>query len=177
MHRMFVRIVVLIGFVTASAVAVSDSREEQHAKLSFLVGKWDTSHEIPAPNAEATVVRGEATIDWVMGEAWLRHEFHAEFPGRGPVFMTNLMNFSVAKNMYNLYLFDHFGGDAGVFYGDWVDGKSLVFTARFDVDGETSYQKFTLTPVSDDELWFTRAFSDDGVHYHFEVKGVYKKKT
>ena len=50
-------------------------------------------------------------------------------------------------------------------------------TAKFEEDdGSESYQKFTLTRVSEDEIWISRAFSDDGSHYHFEVKGVYTRK-
>ena len=41
-----------------------------------------------------------------------------------------------------------------------------MLTAKFaEEDGTTSYQKFTLTPVSADEIRINRAFSDDGIHY------------
>ena len=43
-------------------------------------------------------------------------------------------------------------------------------------DGTSSYQKFTLIKISKSEIGFSRAFSDDGEHYHFELKGVYRRK-
>ncbi len=87
------------------------------------------------------------------------------------------MNFSPSKEMYNFYMFDHFGGEAGAFYGDWTGEKQLVLTAKFEEDdGSESHQKLTLSRVSDDEIWVSRAFSDDGTNYHFEVKGVYTRK-
>ncbi len=153
------------------------SRDDQHAKLDFLVGDWDTTHSLPSSGGGTTIVHGDAVIEWAVGHSWLRHEFQADFPGRGRVFMTNLMNYSPNKEMYNFYMFDHFGGEAGTFYGDWVDEKEIVLTASFEEeDGTVSYQKFTLTPVSADEIWFSRAFSDDGEKYHFELKGVYTRK-
>ena len=72
--------------------------------------------------------------------------------------------------------FDSFGGEAGLFYGDWVDARTLVVTAQFtEDDGSTSYQKFTLIHRSDNEIRFNRAFSDDGSEYHFELDGVYTR--
>ena len=167
-------ILLALGGLPAAADA---TREEQHTKLSFLVGTWNTSHAVPSGDGEVTTVNGEAVIEWVVGKSWLRHEFQAEFPGRGRVFMTSMMNYSPTKKLYNFYMFDHFGGEAGVFYGDWGPGNEIVLTAKFvEEDGTTSYQKFTLTPVSADEIRFDRAFSDDGDNYHFELKGVYTRK-
>ena len=92
--------------------------------------------------------------------------------------MANMMNYSPGKKMYNFYMFDHFGGEAGAFYGDWTDEKEIVLTAKFEEeDGSTSYQRFTLARISADEIWISRAFSDDGKHYHFELKGVYTRKN
>ena len=153
------------------------TRDQQHEKLNFLVGAWNTSHTVPAGDGETTIVLGKAVIEWVVGKSWLRHEFEAEFPGRGRVFMTTMMNYSPTKKMYNFYMFDHFGGEAGQFYGDWGDSTEIVLTAMFEEeDGTTSYQKFTLTPVSTEEISINRAFSDDGDNYHFELKGVYTRK-
>ena len=153
------------------------TRDKQHEKLNFLVGTWSTSHTVPSGDGKTTIVLGEAVIEWVVGKSWLRHEFQAEFPGRGQVFMTNMMNYSPTKKMYNFYMFDHFGGEAGKFYGDWSSSNEIVLTAMFEEeDGTSSYQKFTLTPVSADEIRINRAFSDDGENYHFELKGVYTRK-
>ena len=172
--RSVLAIVLLVAGASQTAAA---TREERYEKLDFLVGDWITSHTIPSTDGEATVVQGTATIEWVLGRSWLRHEFHAEFPGRGDVYIANMMNYSPSKKLYNFYLFDHFGGEAGVFYGDWTGEKEIVLTARFaEEDGGASYQKFTLTRVSEDEIWISRAFSDDGEHYHFEVKGVYTRE-
>ena len=170
----FTMIVVLVG---ATSTAVCQSRTEQHEKLGFLVGEWQTTHTAPSREGEPTVIKGEAAITWVLGGAWLRHDFQADFPGRGRVFTTHMINYSPSKKKYNFYMFDHFGGEAGVFYGDWVSEMVLVVTATFEEDdGSLGYQKFTVTRVSNNEIWFSRAFSDDGNHYHFEVKGVYTRK-
>ncbi len=168
---------VLLAFAGGVPAAADAARDEQHKKLDFLVGVWSTSHAVPAGDGEARIVLGEAVIEWVVGKSWLRHEFEAEFPGRGRVFMTNMMNYSLTKKMYNFYMFDHFGGEAGQFYGDWRVSNEIVLTAMFaEEDGTTSYQRFTLTPVSADEIRFNRAFSDDGDNYHFELEGVYTRK-
>ena len=91
--------------------------------------------------------------------------------------MASMMNYSPDRNAYNFYMFDHFGGEAGTFYGDWVDKNTLVLTAKFEEeDGITSYQKFTLIKISKREIGISRAFSDDGEHYHFELKGTYRRK-
>ena len=157
-------------------IAAEETRDQQQEKLNFLVGTWDTAHSIPSRDGEPTVVRGEAVISWAVGDSWLRHEFEAEFPGRGRVSMTNLMNYSPTKKMYNFYMFDHFGGEAGAFYGNWNASNELVLTARFEEeDGSVSYQKFTLARVSADEIRFNRAFSNDGETYHFELRGVYTR--
>ncbi len=88
-----------------------------------------------------------------------------------------MMNYSPTKKMYNFYMFDHFGGEAGTFYGDWNASNEIALTAKFEEeDGTVSYQRFTLAPVSADEIQFNRAFSDDGDNYHFELKGVYTRK-
>ncbi len=169
---------VLLAFAGGLPAAADATRDEQHKKLNFLVGVWNTSHAVPSGDGEATIVLGEAVIEWVVGKSWLRHEFEAEFPGRGRVFMTNMMNYSPTKKMYNFYMFDHFGGEAGAFYGDWRVSNEIVLTAMFEEeDGTTSYQKFTLTPVSADEIRINRAFSADGDNYHFELKGVYTRKN
>ena len=150
----------------------------ENEKLSFMVGIWETTHTAPSRQGEPTVIKGEANIEWVVGSAWLRHQFQGEFPGRGTVFTTHMINYSTPKKQYNFTMFDHFGGDAGVFYGDWMNERTLVVTASFkEEDGTTSYQKFTVTRVSKDEIHFDRAFSDDGNHYHFEVKGIYNRKN
>lgn len=171
-----------VAFVTlvllGSPLAADTVRDEMHERLGFLVGKWSTSHAVPSGEGEMMTAQGEAVIEWVVGDSWLRHEFHADVPGRGEVFETHMMNFSPPRGMYSFYLFDHFGGEAGSFYGGWIDDSEIVVTAEFvEDDGTTSYQKYTLTPVSEDEIWISRAFSDDGVSYHFEVKGVYTRKN
>ncbi len=161
----------------AGTASTADTSTEKHETLGFMVGNWTTSHTIPAGDGEPTVVRGEAVIEWVVGDRWLREEFRGDFPGRGEVFMTTMMNFSPDKKMFNFYLFDHFGGEAGTFYGDWNGDAGIVLTAKFlEEDGTTSYQKFTLKPVSANEIRINRAFSDDGEHYHFELEGVYTRK-
>ena len=166
-------LLVLLGSFQATA----DERAEFQKKLDFMVGTWETEHTIPSREGEPTTVKGDATIEWVLQGSWLRHEFHAEFPGRGEVAMASMMNYSPDRKAYNFYMFDHFGGEAGTFYGDWVDKKTLVLTARFEEeDGTSSYQKFTLIKISKREIGFSRAFSDDGEHYHFELKGVYRRK-
>lgn len=168
--------VVVTAMLFAASVADAEIREGKHRKLDFLVGNWSTSHAVPSADGGSTTVLGDATIEWALGGSWLSFEFHAEFPGRGEVHTANMMNYSPSKEMYNFYLFDHFGGEAGVFYGDWSGDEEIVLTAKFEEgDGSASFQKFTLTPVSEDEIWISRAFSDDGDHYHFEVKGVYTR--
>ena len=162
--------------LAGSPVAADGLREEMHERLGFLVGNWTTSHSLPSGAGELVTVRGEAVIEWAVGGSWLRHEFHTEIPGRGEVFETHLMNFSPSREEYSFYLFDHFGGEAGIFHGGWIDEEEIVVTAEFaEEDGSTSYQKYTLTPVSENEIWISRAFSDDGVDYHFEVRGVYTR--
>ncbi len=169
----------LLGFTLLLALhgsALAAEPTEQNTRLSFMVGEWTTEHQAPSDDGETIPVLGNATIEWTLGGTWLRHDFDADFPGRGPVFMSLMMNFVPGKNVYNICMFDHFGGDVGVFYGDWRDEKTLEFKARFEeTDGSTSHQKITLTNVSDTELWVTRGFSDDGEHYHFELKGVYTR--
>lgn len=157
-------------------LSADTDRDEMHRRLDFLVGSWSTSHAMPSRDGQAQTVVGRAVIEWTLGGSWLRHEFEAEVPGRGRVFETHMVNFVSARDEYVLYLFDHFGGEAGSFYGSWADDDSIVLTAEFpEEDGSTGYQRYTLVPVSDDEIWISRAFSDDGVDYHFEVKGVYSR--
>ncbi len=177
MSKTTLRFTILAALAAATGLALCQSRAEQQDKLDFLVGEWRTVHTAPSREGEPTVIKGEATIAWVLGGAWLRHEFQADFPGRGKVFTTHMINYSTPKKKYNFTMFDHFGGEAGVFHGDWETEKALVVTAKFEEDdGSTSFQKFTVTRVSEDEIWFSRAFSDDGKRYHFEVKGVYTRK-
>ncbi len=163
--------------LSEGSVAADAIRDQQHERLGFLVGAWNTSHSIPSGDGETRVVKGKAVIEWSVGSSWLLHEFEADFPGRGQVFMTTLMNYSPPKKMYNFYMFDHFGGEAGAFYGDWNSENELILTASFtEEDGSTSYQRMTLKPISTDEIWILRAFSDDGESYHFEAKGVYTRQ-
>ncbi len=167
----------ILLMLLGSFQATADERTEFQKKLDFLVGTWETEHTIPSGEGKPTVVKGEATIEWVLGGAWLRHEFRADFPGRGKVAMANMMNYSPDRKAYNFYMFDHFGGEAGTFYGHWADKNTLVLTAKFEEeDGTSSYQKFTLIKIAKSEIGFSRAFSDDGEHYHFELKGVYRRK-
>ena len=168
---------VLLALSPAPSTADDSTRDQQHERLAFLLGTWSTSHTISSGDGKTTVVQGNATIEWSVGSSWLRHEFQANFPGRGQVFMTGMMNYSPSKHMYNFYMFDHFGGEAGIFYGDWKDDQEIVLTAEFtERDGGTSHQKITLKPISAEEIWVSRAFSDDGEHYHFEAKGVYTRQ-
>ena len=147
--RWSVHAVAVVLLVSGAASGSAEIREERHRMLDFLVGSWSTSHDVPSREGDKTTVLGNATIEWAVGNSWLRFEFHAEFPGRGDVHTANMMNYSPAKKMYNFYLFDHFGGEAGVFYGDWNAEEELVLKASFEEDdGTTSHQRFTLTRVS-----------------------------
>ncbi len=164
----FVMFCLMMSFSSSATAqeAGFDSDNDENKKLNFLVGEWNTAYTLPAREGEPVTFEGEARIEWSVGGRWLLHEANANFPGRGEVFMTTLMNYSSRKKMYNLYLFDHFGGDAGVFYGNWTSEKNaIVVTAKFEEDdGSESHQKFTLTKVSLQEIWFSRAFSRDGKH-------------
>ena len=175
----FVILFLVVNFphLATAQDAGTESKSDKNEMLSFLVGVWNTEHTLPVREGEPVIVRGEATIEWEVGGRWLQHEFHADFAERGDVFMTTMMNYSPSKKMYNFYMFDHFGGDAGVFYGDWISENAIEVTAKFEEeDGSQSYQKFTLTKVSNSEVWISRAFSRDGKHYHFELKGVYTRQ-
>jgi hypothetical protein len=161
--------------MTAPSFA-QDTRQQRHDRLDFMVGEWTTSHEIPGPEGEPIVYDGAASIQWTVGDAWLRHELHFVVPERGDVYSTGMINFSPSVDKYNFYMFDQFGGEAGAFYGDFIDDTTIVFKAKFEEDdGSFTHQRITITSLSDDEIGLSVAFSDDGEHYHFEVKGVYTR--
>ena len=95
----YVRVAVVMLLLAEFPAVADTTREAQHEKLRFLVGAWKTSHTIPAGDGEPKVVRGEAVIEWDVGDSWLRHEFHADFPGMGEVFVMTMMNYSPSKKM------------------------------------------------------------------------------
>ena len=91
--------------------------------------------------------------------------------------MMLMMNWSPEKEAYNCCLFDKSGGEPGLFYGDWVDDDTLVLEAKFkDGGGGVDHQRFTFVKVSENRFTLSRAFSDDGEHYHFEITGTYTRK-
>ena len=42
----------------------AETRDKQHEKLR-LVGSWNTEHTLPTGDGDPTVVRGEASFEWV----------------------------------------------------------------------------------------------------------------
>lgn len=146
-------------------------RKTNNEKLSFMVGNWATEH-----NTGNEVAKGQAKIDWAVGGSWLRHDFRGKRSNGDEFFMTHTMNYSVTKKSYNCVMFDQFGGEPGIFYGNWVDENTLEIKAKFtEEDGTESFQRFIIQKTSEDEFKFNRGFSDDGKNYHFELEGTYKR--
>lgn len=171
------RILTLLIGVCGPCAAEDTERERRHRKLDFMVGSWTTRASLDRGEEEKREMRGEAEIGWAVGDSWLRHELRADVPGRDEVHVSLMMNYTPPKEMYNMYMFDHFGGEAGVFYGDWNDDGAIELTAEFvEEDGSNNYQRLTLRPVSADEFRFSRAFSNDGEHYHFALEIVYTRR-
>ena len=172
-------LLMLVG--TLSLASAQDpaerTRQQRNERLQFMVGKWTTVHEVPRSNGASTSFMGEATIDRAVGGTYVRQEWRARMEGRGEFFMMLMMNWSPEKQMYNCCLFDKSGGEPGLFYGDWVDDNTLVLKAQFkEPDGGVDHQRFTFVKVSEKEFTLSRAFSDDGEKYHFEVTGTYTRK-
>ena len=169
---LFASVLLLTGIQDAD-----QTRQERNERLQFMVGEWSTVHEVPGRDGGVTTFAGEASIDRAVGGTYVRHEWHASMEGRGDFFMMLMMNWSPEKEMYNCCLFDKAGGEPGLFYGDWTDDDTLLVKAQFkDDDGGADHQRFTFVSVSASEFTLSRAFSDDGEHYHFEVKGTYTRK-
>ena len=58
------RIALILFAVAGSPVAGQATEDEMHEKLAFLVGAWETAHNLPTGEGETTMVRGEAVIEW-----------------------------------------------------------------------------------------------------------------
>ncbi len=157
--------------------APEEIRQERNERLQFMVGEWTTVHKVPGRDGGSTSFGGEASIDRAVGGTFVRHDWRGRMEGRGEFFMMLMMNWSPEKEMYNCCLFDKAGGEPGLFYGDWIDDDTLVVKAQFDgADGGADHQRFTFVKVSDNVFTLSRAFSDDGERYHFEVTGTYTRK-
>ena len=165
----------VIGLQDADA---PDRQHERNAELEFMVGEWTTVHEVPSRDGPSTTFTGEALIDRAVGGTFVRHVWSGVLEGRGELHMMLMMNYSPAKMMFNCCLFDRSGGEPGIFHGDWIDESTLVVKAKFvEENGSESHQRFTFIKVHEDIFRLSRAFSDDGEHYHFEVTGTYTRKA
>ena len=171
-------VLVASALLLAGAQDASEGiRQERNEQLQFMVGQWTTVHTVPGRDGASTSFNGEASIDRAVGGTYVRHDWRGKMEGRGEFFMMLMMNWSPEKKMYNCCLFDKSGGEPGLFYGDWIDNDMLVVKAQFkDADSGADHQRFTFVKVSENVFTLSRAFSDDGEHYHFEVTGTYTRK-
>ncbi len=152
-------------------------REMAHDKLDFFVGEWTAEFTVDLRGDVSPVkFSAEARFKWALNDTWLQYEFSGELPGRGTVAVLTMINYLPSKRTYVYYLFDRSGGEAGVFYGDWIDEDTIVFNAKFDVDDKpTAYQRITWTKLPEGKLGFVLGFSRDGKDFNNSIRGVYTR--
>ena len=161
----------------AAGAEEGKTQEQYNAELDFMVGEWTTEHLVPGQDGDTTTVLGQASIQRAVGGTFVAHDWTATMEGRGEIAMLLMLNYSPAKAMFNCTMFDRFGGEPGLFHGDWTDENTLVFKASFtEEDGSVSHQRLTFVKLDVDSFTLARAFSDDGELYHFEVTGTYVRK-
>ena len=171
----------LISIVLVSAALAwqpqTAERDIAHQKLDFLVGEWTARIEVDfGGDTSPLTFPAEARFEWALGDTWLRYTFSGEIPDRGSVEILSMINYVPSKHKYNYYLFDHFGSEAGEFWGDWTDEDTFVVHATFEIDGEpTTYQRITWKKLPEGRLGFALGFSDDGKEFKEPIRGVYTR--
>lgn len=186
MRRLVMAIALMVACLSSLAVVPalaqegeqgSEIQQARNAELDFMLGEWTTVHEVPGRDGNSMIVEGEASIRRAVGGTFVHLEWKGTMEGRGDVFTLLMLNYSPAKGVFNCTLFDNFGGEPGIFHGDWVDESRLALRASFtEEDGSVSHQRFTFAKVDGDTFTLARAFSDDGETYHFEVTGTYTRR-
>ena len=177
MIQAFVIVASALLFVGTQDADEQSVQQKRNAELEFMVGEWTTVHELPGRNGKSTTFSGVASIRRTLNGTFVRIEWSGTIEGRGDFSWMLMLNYSPEKKMHNCCLFDPSGGEPGMFYGDWTDENTLVYKASFtEEDGSTTHQRFTFVKVDPDTFTLTRAFSDDGEHYHFEIPGTYTRK-
>lgn len=177
MIHSFMIVGVLVFAVTQDTDELT-KQKKRNAELEFMVGEWNTEHEVPGRDGNNTTFSGEASVRRVVGDTFMCHEWSGTMKGRGKLSMMLMLNYSPAKKMHNCTLFDRSGGEPGIFHGDWTDENTLVYKATFtEEDGSKSHQRFSFIKEDKDTFKLKRAFSDDGENYHFEITGNYTRKS
>lgn len=122
-HTWLFPFLLLCGFSTASAQKPS----AEMAKLSILLGKWESHETSESPDGKKTpfVLQGRNT--WAHEGRYLQISEHFEIAGAGKFENLILMGFDPSAKLYRAWWYTNNIATPLVFEGDF-DGKRLTLT-------------------------------------------------
>jgi len=94
---------------------------EQHKKLEFLLGEWESS-SIDHTTGKKSM--GHSSIQWILQKKWLQWKFTTQTE-HGPLDVLTLINYYTEKAHYAFYSYNSFDNEPLPHFGNWLDSNTL----------------------------------------------------
>ena len=172
---MFVTAFMLVS-IPAFAQMQKQVHGEEHDKLNFLAGEWNTLDKVsPNPYGPGSESTGKISYHWEMENLWLVLDYNGEIEPMGVVISHGLMSYDPESKEYVLCMFGNFNAYVGVYRGDWEDANTLVLTGKIEYEGMTYHERFKWVKAEDGAFHLFVQMSMDGQNYQTMVESIHSR--
>lgn len=142
-------------------------------KFDWMVGEWTSTSKWTMPGMEPMDVTSSFKADW--DGQFLRQTSVADFGGFMKMTETMYLGYDAGKGEYFSWAFTNFAPSPRIEHGKLTGDTLVMVCDAWDVMGEVSSSRATLTKVGNDELKFKLEFKEDD-KWATVTEGVYRRK-